>query len=133
MSKKLKDFHIPDLDGDIDVWIEKTLTGIECKLRSSESKPIDFESYSGEILDDLRKYIEAGVRHLIVVTHLAKDDASKLCGLLMASIGSNCESLKVVHKSIRDVIQMTAEVAEAVQHECVGKTVTNTTDKIEVP
>jgi hypothetical protein len=123
-SKKLKDFNIPDLDGDIDVWVEKTLTGIECKLRSSESKPIDFGSYSKGILDDLRKYIQAGVKHLIVVTNLAKDDASKLRDLLMASIDTKYDSLKVVHNSVRDLIQMALNVAEEVKRE-LNKSVSN--------
>lgn len=56
--RRRKDFHIPNLGGDIDVWIEKTLTGIECKLRSSDSKPIgqQLKCYSDGILDDLKYY-----------------------------------------------------------------------------
>ena len=89
-SKNLRDFNIPNLAGDIDVWIQKTLTGIECKLRSSESKPMDqrLRNYSDEILEDLRKYIRVGAKHLIVVTNLEESDALNLHHLLEPSIGS---------------------------------------------
>lgn len=97
------------------MWIEKTLTGIECKVCSSEVKPIgqQLKCFSIEILDGLKKYIRAGAKHLIVVTNLVQDDASELYDLLMQSIGSECRSLKVVRNSIPDIIRMTSEVAEA--------------------
>lgn len=95
---------------------KKTLTGIECKLRSSESKPMDqqLRNYSDEILEDLKKYIQAGAKHLIVVTNLEESDALKMYHLLEPLIGSQCESLKVLHKSIPDLMQMISDEAEAV-------------------
>lgn len=107
----------PNRDGDIDVWIQSTLTGIECKLRLPQPKYADsqLQSYCDEIIKDLEKYIQFGAKHLVVVTSCDEDDASKLHQLFHDLIGGKCESLRVVHKSVFDLVSMVSEQTEKIR------------------
>jgi len=70
-SKKLSDFSHDDVDGDVDVFIEKTNTGIECKSWIVEFKATDdqLRGYGDDILIGLEIYIKVGITNLIVVTN----------------------------------------------------------------
>jgi hypothetical protein len=116
-SKSLNDFENSHVEGDIDVWIEKTLTGIECKLPIFDTKLTDgqFKTHCDYIEKDLRKYIEVGVKNLVVVTNLYKDDASKLHKSLHDLVGKQCNSLRVLHRSIHDLHKMVSEQTEAIR------------------
>lgn len=113
-SKDLRDFGQEGLEGDIDVYIEKTHTGIESKLRSTEARPTDeqLRSYAKEIETDLKKYLRAGMKHLVVITNLCKEDAEKLNRILLNSVEGSCESLGVVHDSIHELNKVIDEQIE---------------------
>lgn len=92
-------------------------TGIECKLQIPPPKYVDIQlkTYCDVIVKDLKKYIEFGAKHLVVVTSCDKGDASKLHRLLHNSIGRKCESLRVVHKSVSDLVMMVSEQTEKIR------------------
>jgi hypothetical protein len=102
-SKKLSDFGQADVNGDVDVFIEKTNTGIECKSWIIEFKATDdqLRDYGNEIRTDLEKYIKVGITHLIVVTNLDEKDTLKLRSFLEKSIKGSYSSLEIIPKSIR--------------------------------
>ena len=110
-SKKLSDFNQDGVNGDVDVFIEKTNTGIECKSWILEFKATDdqLRSYGDDIIIDLEKYIKVGITNLIVVTNLDEKDTSKLYTFLQKSIKGSYTSLEIIPKSISSIIEMVSK------------------------
>ena len=105
-SKNLEDFGVPSIKGDIDVYIEKLHTGIECKIWLAESKATDEQmmSYTNSVLKKLEKYQKVGIKHLLVITNLDKDDSEEMLNRLSKKLGN--VSLKIISNSIDELDRM---------------------------
>lgn len=92
------------------------MTGIECKLRSNEFKATEdqIKNCEKEIRDDLMRYIKVGIKDLMVVTNLDQDDALTLENLLHTYIKNQFNSLKVIHKSVPDLVKMIDELIKTI-------------------
>ena len=103
--------------GDIDVYIQDTKTGIECKL-SLEHEPSDsqFDNHYKEIYNDLKKYIQYGVKNLVVITNIEEHRAEILKKKLEDELNLNSEiSLKVIHRSVILLLDYLSHEAERVK------------------
>lgn len=112
-SKKIEDFETNE-KGDIDVYIEKLNMGIETKLWVSETKPTDeqIRAYSNNVQNDLEKYSKVGIKKLVVVTNLEKEDAERMYQNLI-QFNNDITSLKIIHRSIHELIRFTDEIIES--------------------
>lgn len=114
--QKIKDCDGNDV-GDIDIYIEPTSTAIECKL-ALDHDPSDhqFGNHYTEILDDLKKYVNFGVKNLIVVTNIEEHRAKVLEEQLIKELQLSQEiSLKVVHRSVTMLLETLSKEADSVK------------------
>lgn len=114
---KLKDEERKD-QGDIDVYIESTNTGIECKL-SLEHDPSEsqFQNHFKEILNDLKIYINYGVKNLIVITNIEEHRAETLKKKLEDEMKLDSEiSFKMVYRSVPLLLDILSREAEKIKN-----------------
>jgi len=109
MSKKIDGGQ----KGDVDVYVDETRLGIECKVFVHPSVPgTKLDSIAGEIAAQLSNYSDAGVLRALVVTNLTEDDAtqlgSKVGGLLLAK-KVRFETLKILHRPFENLLKVLNE------------------------
>jgi len=76
LSHKMIDQDTKKINGDIDVYVPTTKTGIECKLFvNTTPQGNQFESFKAEILNSFIKYSNFGITRLIAITNLSKAEA----------------------------------------------------------
>jgi len=81
-------------------------TGIECKIWLPESKATDeqMKSYTNSVLEKLEKYQKVGIKNLLVITNLDKDDSEEMLKRLFKKMGN--VSLKIIPNSIESLDRM---------------------------
>lgn len=99
--------------GDIDVYVDKTKLGIECKVFVHPSVPgTKLDSIGGDIAAQLSNYSDAGVLRALVVTNLTEDDAtqlaSKVAQLLLAK-KVRFDTLKILPRSFENLLKVLKE------------------------
>lgn len=96
----------PDIE--IDVFIEKNATGVECKTYLSKSLSQEVVgSRAGELALQLKSYKKAGVKRALVITNLTEEESSKLESQVRSKLADgniSFEGLTFIHGSIDSLL-----------------------------
>lgn len=103
-------------EGDIDVYIQESQTGFECKLFLNPTpEESQMRNYVDEVFEDIRKYIYDGVKRIVVVTNLSEKDAQSMSRRVLLKLKEANLSLdyfEALPDSVHKLLQLLVKEAE---------------------
>jgi len=109
-SFKISNRDNSSIEGDIDVYVPLTKTGMECKLySSSDPQGGIFEGKKGEIATDFIKFGKFGIRRFIALTNLSESKAEELQKSLEKKLqaeGIHYDLIRIGYNSVKDLLSI---------------------------